>query len=113
MSSGPVTHTATLVPVLRCSGRLETVTSSLGEPRYVPCWKIGSLANPSDYPRPMSNESMIEVAADEVRVLADQLRANPPDDLVRVGAVNGVLIAEWTCSGTTNKVGPSVTKNLP
>ena len=68
---------------------------------------------PSDYPRPMSNESMIEVEADEIRVLADQLRANPPDDLVRVGAVNGVLIAEWTCSGTTNKVGPSVTKNLP
>jgi hypothetical protein len=56
---------------------------------------------------------MIEVAADEIRVLADQLRANPLDDLVRVGAVNGVLIAEWTRSGTTNKVGPSATKNLP
>ena len=61
----------------------------------------------------MSNESTIEVAADEIRVLADQLRANPPDDLVRVGAVNGVLIAEWTCNGTMNKVGPSVTKNVP
>jgi hypothetical protein len=60
----------------------------------------------------MSNESMIEVAAEEIRVLADQLQANPPDDLVRVGAVNGVLIAEWTCGGTTNRVGPSVTKNL-
>lgn len=68
---------------------------------------------PSDYPRLMSNESTIEVAADEIRVLADQLRANPPDDLVRVGAVNGVLIAEWTCNETTNKVGPSVTKNVP
>lgn len=79
----------------------------------MPGWKIGSLANPSDYPRPMSNESMIEITADEIRVLADQLRANPPDDLVRVGAVNGVLIAEWTCSWTTNKIGPSVTKNLP
>ena len=56
---------------------------------------------------------MIEVAADEIRVLADQLRANPPDDLVRVGAVNGVLIAEWTCNGTMNRVGPSVTKNVP
>ena len=56
---------------------------------------------------------MIEVVADEIRVLADQLRANPPDDLLRVGAVNGVLIAEWTCSGTTNKIGPSVTRNVP
>jgi|NGEPerStandDraft_6_1074524.scaffolds.fasta_scaffold42822_2 hypothetical protein len=61
---------------------------------------------------PMSTEPMIEVAADEIRILSDQLRANPPDDLVRVGAVNGVLIAEWTCGGTTNKVGPSVTENL-
>jgi hypothetical protein len=60
----------------------------------------------------MSTEPMIEVAADEIRILSDQLRANPPDDLVRVGAVNGVLIAEWTCGGTTNKVGPSVTENL-
>jgi hypothetical protein len=60
----------------------------------------------------MSNESIIEVAADEIRGLADQLQANPPDDLVRVGAVNGVLIAEWTSGGTTNKVGPSITKHL-
>jgi len=94
-------------------GAWRLLRALLGEPRYVTCWKIGSLANLSDYPRPMSNESMIEVAADEIRVLADQLRANPPDDLVRVGAVNGVLIAEWTCSGTTNKVGPSVTKTVP
>ena len=61
----------------------------------------------------MSNESMIEVAAAEIKVLCDQLHANPPDDLVRVGAVNGSLIAEWTSGGTTTKVGPSVNKNLP
>ena len=56
---------------------------------------------------------MIEVAAGEIKVLCDQLHANPPDDLVRVGAVNGSLIAEWTSGGTTTKVGPSVNKNLP
>ncbi|MDQ6778837.1 MAG: hypothetical protein M3071_22010 [Actinomycetota bacterium] len=61
----------------------------------------------------MSNESMIEVAADEIRALCDQLQANPPDDLVRVGAVNGSLIAEWTSGGTPTKVGPSVTNELP
>jgi len=41
---------------------------------------------------------MIEVAADEIRILSDQLRANPPDDLVRVGAVNGVLIGRFKLS---------------
>jgi len=51
---------------------------------------------------------MIEVAADEIRVLSDELRANPADDLVRLGAVNGVLFAEWTSGGTTNKIGPTV-----
>jgi hypothetical protein len=56
----------------------------------------------------MSNEMMIEVAADEISVLSDQLRANPADDLVRLGAVNGVLFAEWTSGGTTNKIGPTV-----
>jgi hypothetical protein len=61
----------------------------------------------------MSNESMIEVAAGEIKALCDQLHANPPDDLVRVGAVNGSLIAEWTSGGTTTKVGPSVTEELP
>ena len=61
----------------------------------------------------MSNESMIEVAAGEIKALCDQLHTNPPDDLVRVGAVNGSLIAEWTSGGTTTKVGPSVTKELP
>jgi hypothetical protein len=61
----------------------------------------------------MSNESMIEVAAGEIKALCDQLDANPPDDLVRVGAVNGSLIAEWTSDGTTTKVGPSVTPELP
>ena len=56
---------------------------------------------------------MIEVAAGEIKVLCDQLKANPPDDLVRLGAVNGVLIAEWISGGTTTKVGPSVTEDLP
>lgn len=56
---------------------------------------------------------MIEVAAGEIKALCDQLDANPPDDLVRVGAVNGSLIAEWTSDGTTTKVGPSVTPELP
>ena len=60
----------------------------------------------------MSNGPTIEVPADEIGVLSDQVRANPPDDLVRIGAVNGVLIAEWTCRGTTNRVGPSITENL-
>ncbi|HEY5318627.1 MAG TPA: hypothetical protein VIJ20_11630 [Solirubrobacteraceae bacterium] len=61
----------------------------------------------------MSNEAIIEVAAGEIKVLCDQLQANPPDDLVRIGAVNGALIAEWTSGGTTTKVGPSVTTELP
>jgi len=56
---------------------------------------------------------MIEVAADEIKFLCDQLQANPADDLVQLGAVNGSLIAEWTSGGTTTKVGPSVTKELP
>jgi hypothetical protein len=60
----------------------------------------------------MSNELMIEVAADEIRVLADELRAKPADDLVRLGAVNGVLFAEWTSGGTTNKIGPTVESDL-
>jgi hypothetical protein len=61
----------------------------------------------------MSSESMIEVAADEVKVLCDQLQANPPDGLLRLGAVNGSLIAEWTSGGSTTKVGPSVSRELP
>jgi hypothetical protein len=61
----------------------------------------------------MTNESMIEVAADEIKALCDQLQANPADDLVQLGVVNGSLIAEWTSGGTTTKVGPSVTKELP
>ena len=56
---------------------------------------------------------MIEVAAGEIKVLCDQLHANPPDGRVRVGAVNGSLIAEWSSGGTTTKVGPSVTTELP
>ncbi len=56
---------------------------------------------------------MIEVAADEIKLLCDQLQANPADDLVQVGAVNGSLIAEWTSGGKTTKVGPSVTEELP
>jgi hypothetical protein len=60
----------------------------------------------------MSDELMIEVAADEIRVLAGALRANPADDLVRLGVVNGVLFAEWTSGGTTNKIGPTVAPDL-
>jgi len=66
-----------------------------------------------DYARCVSNDSMIEVAADEIKLLCDQLQANPADDLVQVGAVNGSLIAEWTSGGKTTKVGPSVTEELP
>jgi hypothetical protein len=61
----------------------------------------------------MSNERMIEVAADEIKFLCDELQTHPADDLVQLGAVNGSLIAEWTSGGTTTKVGPSVTKELP
>jgi hypothetical protein len=60
----------------------------------------------------MSDELMIAVAADEIRVLADELRSNPADDLVRLGVVNGVLFAEWTSGGTTNKIGPTVAPDL-
>lgn len=55
---------------------------------------------------------MIEVAAGEIHALCDQLQKNPPDELVKVGALNGSLIAEWTSGGTTTKVGPSVTEEL-
>lgn len=56
----------------------------------------------------------IEVGADEIQVLVDQLAANPPDGKVRlIEAENGSLIAEWTSDGHPASVGATTTRQLP
>jgi hypothetical protein len=61
----------------------------------------------------MSDDLELEIAPDEIAGLSDQLHANPADDLVRLSAMNGALVAEWTSRGTACKFGPSVTRAVP
>jgi hypothetical protein len=65
------------------------------------------------YSRFMSDDLELEIAPDEIAGLSDQLHANPADDLVRLSAMNGALVAEWTSGGTACKFGPSVTRAVP
>lgn len=56
----------------------------------------------------------ITVHLDEIKVLCDQLAANPPDgDIQLEAAENGSLIASWESHGNPTKVGPTETRQLP
>jgi hypothetical protein len=57
--------------------------------------------------------SMIQAQADELELVANQVRLHPPDDVVTLEDVGGSLYAHWTSGGEKVSVGPSVTKQRP
>lgn len=58
---------------------------------------------------------MIEVPADEIEIVANQLRLEPPDDgRVQLDVTDdGSLVATWTSDSRPCSVGPSTGRPLP
>lgn len=62
----------------------------------------------------MVDDSAVQAAEDELAILVDQLRANPPSGSILLSnSEDGALVAIWESDGTPCRVGPAKTVPLP